>query len=110
MSKAALMTMSGNLANVFAARGVRVNHFNVGWVLTPNEYLLKMSEGLPEGWSDNPEREYVPTGRMTRPEEIARHAVFWLSDESRPVTGSVVDLEQYPVIGRLPLKEGKELG
>ena len=106
MSKAALVTMSRNLANVFAFDQVRINHFNVGWVITPNEYTLKMSEGLPEGWSDHPEREHVPTGKMTQPEEIAAHTVFWLSDSSRPISGSVVDLEQYPIIGRIPLKEG----
>ena len=106
MSKAAIMTMSRNLANVLAVDHVRVNHFNVGWVITPNEYKLKMSEGLLEGWSDNPDIENVPTGRMTQPEEIAAHAVFWLSDESRPISGSVIDLEQYPIIGRIPLKEG----
>ena len=107
MSKAALMTMSRNLANVLATDHVRVTHFNVGWVITPNEYQLKMSEGLPPGWSDNPTPEDVPTGRMTQPEEIAPHAVFWLSDESRPISGSVIDLEQYPIIGRIPLKEGQ---
>ncbi len=106
MSKAALMTMSRNLANVFAFDHVRINHFNVGWVITPNEYILKMNEGLPEGWSDSPDFEHVPTGQMTRPEEIAAHVVFWLSDESRPISGSVIDLEQYPIIGRIPLKEG----
>lgn len=106
MSKAALVTMSRNLANVLAYDQVRVNHFNVGWVITPNEYKLKMSEGLPAGWSDHPELEHVPTGKMTQPEDIATHAVFWLSDESRPISGSVIDLEQYPVVGRIPLKEG----
>jgi NAD(P)-dependent dehydrogenase (short-subunit alcohol dehydrogenase family) len=106
ISKGALMTMSRNLANVLAADHVRVNHFNVGWVITPNEYKLKMTEGLPEGWSDNPDADSVPTGKMTQPEEIAAHAVFWLSDESRPISGSVIDLEQYPIIGRIPLKEG----
>lgn len=106
VSKAALMAMSRNLANVLAFDHVRVTHFNVGWVITPNEYKLKMSEGLPEGWSDNPNLEHVPTGKMTQPEDIAAHAVFWLSDESRPISGSVIELEQYPIIGRIPLKEG----
>jgi NAD(P)-dependent dehydrogenase (short-subunit alcohol dehydrogenase family) len=106
MSKAALMTMSRNLANVLAPEHVRVTHFNVGWVITPNEYKLKMTEGLSEGWSDRPEPEHVPSGRMTQPEEIAAHAIFWLSDESRPISGSVIELEQYPIIGRIPLKEG----
>ena len=108
MAKAALMTQSRNLANLLASDHVRITHFNVGWVITPNEYKLKISEGLPEGWSDNPDLEYVPTGKMTRPEEIAPHVVFWLSNDSRPITGSVIDLEQYPVIGRIPLKEGDQ--
>ncbi|MDX1520209.1 MAG: SDR family oxidoreductase [Anaerolineae bacterium] len=107
MSKAALMALSRNLANVLAPDKVRVNHFNVGWVLTPNEYRLKISEGLPEGWSDHPDPADVPTGRMTQPEEIAAHAAFWLSDDSRPISGSVIELEQYPIIGRIPLKEGQ---
>ena len=107
MSKAALVTLSRNLANVLAYDHVRVTHFNVGWVITPNEYKLKVSEGLPEDWADNPEPEHVPTGKMTQPEEVAAHAVFWLSDESRPISGSVIDLEQYPIIGRIPLKEGE---
>jgi len=106
VSKGALMTLSRNLANVLAVDHVRVNHFNVGWVITPNEYKLKMSEGLAEGWSDTPDSDSVPTGKMTQPEEIAAHVVFWLSDESRPISGSVIELEQYPVIGRIPLKEG----
>jgi len=108
ISKGALMTLSRNLANVLAPKRVRITHFNVGWVLTPNEYNLKMSEGLPEGWPDIPDPQNVPAGKMTRPEDIAAHATFWLSDGSRPVTGSVIDLEQYPIIGRLPLKEGDQ--
>ena len=110
ISKAGLMTLSRNLANALATSRVRVTHFNVGWVITPNEYRLKMSEGLPEGWPDMPDPENRPAGRMTRPDEIAAHAVFWLSDESRPVTGSVIDLEQYPIIGRIPVKEDDGTG
>ena len=40
------------------------------------------------------------------PEKIAAAAVYWLSDESRPISGSVVELEQYPIIGRNPVKKG----
>ena len=106
MSKAALVTMSRNLADVFAPKQVRFTCFNVGWVITPNEYQLKMREGLAENWHLNPDSISVPTGKMTQPEAIAAQAVFWLSDESRPISGSVIDLEQFPIIGRLPLKEG----
>lgn len=106
ISKAGLMTMSRNLANYLGQDRVRVTHFNVGWVITPNEYKLKMREGLPEGWPENRDRNSVPSGKMTQPEDIAAHAAFWLSDDSRPITGSVMELEQYPIIGRLPVKEG----
>jgi len=34
------------------------------------------------------------------PKKIAAAAVYWLADESGPVSGQVVDLEQYPFIGR----------
>lgn len=107
MSKAAMATLSRNLANTFAPQRVRFNHFNVGWVLSENEYRLKIEEGLGEDWP----RQFagtseVPAGRMTQPADIAAHAAFWLADASRPISGAVIDLEQFPVIGRVPLKEG----
>lgn len=101
MSKGALMTMSRNLANVLGPRGVRVNHLNVGWVLTPNEYQLKIADGLSKDWPEKVAPETAPSGRLIKPEEIAAAAVYWLSDESRPISGSVVELEQYPVLGRI---------
>jgi NAD(P)-dependent dehydrogenase (short-subunit alcohol dehydrogenase family) len=106
ISKGALMTMSRNLANVLAVEKVRVNHLNVGWVITPNEYKIKLGEGLPENWPEKLGPDNIPSGRMTQPEEIAAHVAFWLSDDSRPISGSVLELEQYPIIGRIPLKEG----
>jgi hypothetical protein len=43
-----------------------------------------------------------------KPEEIAAAAIFWISDESYPISGSIIDMEQHPVIGRNPPKEVKE--
>ncbi len=106
MSKAALMTLTRNAADALGRTGVRVNYFLVGWVLSENERQLKIKEGLPADWAEHPPLEYVPTGVMTQPEDIAGAAVYWLGDESRPFTGGVIELEQYPVIGRNPLKEG----
>jgi len=107
VSKGALMTLSRNLADALCYDGVRVNHFNVGWVLTPNEYQYKLKDGLPADWPDNIPAQYAPTGRIMKPEEIAAAAVYWLSDESRPISGSVVDIEQYPFVGRNPTKRGE---
>ena len=108
ISKGGLMTMSRNLANVLAIDHVRINHLNVGWVLTPNEYEVKRADGLPEDWPETIGSEHAPAGRMTQPDEIANHVAFWLSDASRPISGSVLELEQYPFIGRNPAKEGDE--
>lgn len=108
MSKGALMTMSRNLADYLGPEQVRVNHFNVGWVLTDNEYKQKLEDGLPENWPETLDPMYAPSGRILKPEEIGAAAVYWLSDESRPISGSVLELEQYPVIGRNPTKRGDD--
>ena len=105
ISKGALMTFSRNLADALGRDGVRVNHVNLGWVLSPNEYRLKVKEGLPADWPDHPPPAFAPSGRIMTPEQIATAAVYWVGDESRPISGSVLELEQYPVIGRNPLKE-----
>jgi NAD(P)-dependent dehydrogenase (short-subunit alcohol dehydrogenase family) len=104
ISKGALMTLSRNLADALCYDGIRVNHFNVGWVLTPNEYKQKVRDGLPADWPEKVDPVYAPSGKIMPPEKIAAAAVYWLSDESRPVSGSVVELEQYPMIGRNPTK------
>jgi NAD(P)-dependent dehydrogenase (short-subunit alcohol dehydrogenase family) len=106
ISKGALMTLSRNVADSLSYEKIRVNHFNVGWVLTPNEYKQKIADGLPANWPEHIEPQFAPSGRIMPPEKIAAAAVYWLSDESRPISGSVVELEQYPFIGRNPTKKG----
>jgi NAD(P)-dependent dehydrogenase (short-subunit alcohol dehydrogenase family) len=105
LSKGALMTLTRNLADAYGRDRVRFNHVNLGWVLSPNEYKLKIREGLPPDWPDHPPAAFAPSGRIMSPETIAAAAVYWIGDESRPISGSVLELEQYPVIGRNPLKE-----
>lgn len=107
MSKGALMTMSRNLADALAYDHIRVNHFNVGWVLSDNEYKQKIQDGLPADWPENIDPQYAPSGRIMQPEEIAAASIYWISDESRPISGSVLELEQYPIVGRNPTKKGE---
>jgi NAD(P)-dependent dehydrogenase (short-subunit alcohol dehydrogenase family) len=103
--KGALMTLTRNLADAHAAEGIRVNQINVGWTLTPNERALKAKEGLPEDWPSRLPVVFAPAGRLFSPDEIAAAAVYFLSDEASLVNGAVLDLEQYPMIGRNPAKE-----
>ena len=105
ISKGALITLSRNLADAHGRDKIRVNHLNVGWVLSPNEYELKVKEGLPRDWPDHPPAAFAPSGKLMTPETIATMAVYWIGDESRPVSGSVLEVEQYPAIGRNPIKE-----
>jgi NAD(P)-dependent dehydrogenase (short-subunit alcohol dehydrogenase family) len=107
ISKGGLITLSRNLADALCYDQIRVNHFNVGWVLTPNEYRQKIADGLAENWPHHLEPQFAPSGQLLRPQDIAAAAVYWLSDESRPVSGSVLELEQYPIIGRNPTKRGE---
>ena len=104
VSKGGLMTLSRNLADAHGPEGVRVNHFNVGWVLTKNEYDLKRREGLPDDWPEHVPVSAAPSGRLLSPEEVAEFALLFVSDEGALVSGAVVDLEQYPMIGRNPRK------
>ncbi len=106
VSKGALMTMTRNLGDTLhRENGVRVNQINPGWILTEMEMKRKREQGMAEDWYANLPPVIAPAGRILWPEEIANAAVYWITDESGPVSGQVVDLEQYPVVGRNPPKD-----
>ena len=105
VAKGGLMTMTRNLADAHASEDVRFNQLNVGWTLTEGEKQAKQEDGLPPDWETKLPERYAPSGRIFRPEEIAAHAAFWLSDEAGPVSGSVYEIEQFPMVGRNPEKE-----
>ena len=106
VSKGALMTMTRNLGDTLMREdGVRVNQINPGWTLTEAEQKRKLEEGLGEKWYTDLPDVYAPSGRILWPQEIATAAVYWLADESGPISGQVVDIEQHPFIGRNPPKD-----
>jgi NAD(P)-dependent dehydrogenase (short-subunit alcohol dehydrogenase family) len=105
VSKGALMTLTRNLGDTLHREdGVRVNQINPGWVLTENEARRKHEHGLPVDWYKDVPPVFAPSGRILWPAEIAAAAVYWLADESGPISGQIVDLEQHPLIGRNPPK------
>ncbi len=110
ITKGALMTMTRNLGDsLHRDFGIRVNQINPGWVLTETEIARKKQHGLPEDWYAQLPGTYAPSGRILWPKEIAAAAVYWLGDESGPVSGQVVDLEQHPFIGRNPPKDASTI-
>lgn len=106
VSKGALMTLTRNLGDTLHREdGVRVNQINPGWVLTETEAQRKRDHGLAADWFTKVPKVYAPAGRIISPNEIAAAAIYWIADESGPISGQVVDLEQYPFIGRNPPKD-----
>ncbi len=105
ISKGALMTLTRNLGDTLHREyGVRVNQVNPGWIMSENEQLRKQEQGMPADWSANIDKMFAPSGRIFEPAEIAAAVIYFLSDESGPVSGSVLDIEQHPMIGRNPAK------
>ncbi len=100
MSKGALTTMTRNLADALAPEGIRVNQLNPGWVLTETEIRTQKALGKPDDWYEKVPPLWAPTGRPLSPEAVARHVLFWLSEQSAPVTGQVYDVDQVPYVGR----------
>jgi NAD(P)-dependent dehydrogenase (short-subunit alcohol dehydrogenase family) len=96
VSKGALMTLTRNAASLLNHARIRVNQINVGWTLTEGERRVKRDE---EGKGDEWIAEATatrPFGRLLMPQDIAYAAAYFASNESECVTGSVLDLEQYP--------------
>jgi NAD(P)-dependent dehydrogenase (short-subunit alcohol dehydrogenase family) len=107
ISKGGLMTLTRNLADALAPEHIQINQLNVGWTLTPNEYQYKLNDGLAPDWPQHLPFGAAPSGRIHAPEEVAMAAIYFLSDEAALINGAVLDVEQFPVIGRNPVKEEK---
>ncbi|HYE20615.1 MAG TPA: SDR family oxidoreductase [Tepidisphaeraceae bacterium] len=106
LSKGALMTLTRNLGDALHRdHGVRVNQINPGWIGSANEHRVQTAMGKPADWVQRLPKEFAPSGDIIPPEVIAAAVAYWLSDESRPISGTVMEMEQYPVIGRNPPKE-----
>jgi NAD(P)-dependent dehydrogenase (short-subunit alcohol dehydrogenase family) len=96
VSKGGLMTLTKNAAALLNRDRIRVNQINVGWTLTEGERRVKREQ---EGKGDEWLGEAIatrPFGRLLAPLDIAYAAAYFASNESECVTGSVLDLEQYP--------------
>ena len=85
-SKAGLIGLTKSLASEVSARGVRVNAIAPGYIDTdmtsvvPEEFKKKMLEA-------------VPLKRVGTPEDVARTALFFASDDSSYITGQVLPVD-----------------
>ncbi|MGD9913268.1 MAG: SDR family oxidoreductase [Rhizobiaceae bacterium] len=96
-TKGALATLTRNAANAHLADRIRVNGINMGWSDTPAERAMQAQTlGRGSGWVDEAGKTQ-PFGRLLAAEEVANLAVFLLSGASGPMTGALIDQEQWVV-------------
>ena len=94
VSKGALQTMTKNLAYSLMRHKIRVNQVSPGWMDTESEDTTQRTfHGATAGWLERAEAEQ-PTGRLIKPQEVAKVVAFYLSDESGMMTGTIVDYDQ----------------
>lgn len=87
-SKSAVIGMTRSLARDHGAQGIRVNALAPGWIMTERQLTLWLT---PEADAMRNDRQALK--RRLVPDDIARVALFLVSDESGGMTGqcSVVD-------------------
>ncbi|OXI43838.1 SDR family oxidoreductase [Burkholderia aenigmatica] len=94
-TKAALALLTKNAAHAHRFDRIRINGINMGWADTPGEREMQaniLSKG--DEWLKNAAAQQ-PFGRLLSSDDVARLAIFLLSDTSSPMTGALVDQEQW---------------
>ncbi|WP_434635081.1 SDR family oxidoreductase [Chromobacterium sp. CV08] len=86
-SKAGLLSLVRTLSAEWLGRGIRVNGLSPGPTQTPAFGKLGMPQSEAPALLEQI-RKLVPLGRLGRPEELAKAAVFLASDESSFMLGS----------------------
>ena len=93
-SKGALVTLTKNVANAYAAGHIRCNGILLGWMDTPGESVTqKKFHGASEDWLAKVEAAQ-PMGQLVKPEEVAGLITYMLSPESGVMTGALIDYDQ----------------
>ena len=83
-SKGACRRSRATLPTHFCPDRIRVNGINMGWAATPAEQIMQGETlGKGPGWLAEA-GSAMPLGRLLTIEEVARLAVFLLSEQFRP--------------------------
>lgn len=85
-SKAAVASLTRTMARELAKANIRVNAVAPGFVDT------EMNQQVEAGYLDS-QLHHTAIGRIARPEEVARVAVFLASDEASYMTGQIIRVD-----------------
>jgi 2-keto-3-deoxy-L-fuconate dehydrogenase len=95
-SKAAVVGLTRSVAADFVASGVRCNCICPGTVQSPSLEQRMQANAAAAGGIEQARAAFVarqPMGRLGRPEEIARMAVYLASDDAQFVTGQAMVID-----------------
>jgi NAD(P)-dependent dehydrogenase (short-subunit alcohol dehydrogenase family) len=94
MSKGAVLSMTISIAKDYVDKNIRCNCICPARVHTPfvDDYLKKNYAGKEKEIFETLSK-YQPIGRMGKPEEIAKLALFLCSEESTFITGVAYDID-----------------
>jgi 3-oxoacyl-[acyl-carrier protein] reductase len=91
-AKAAMISLSKEMARELAPRGIRVNSVAPGSILFPGGSWEKRQIENPEGIAAFVKAE-LPFGRFGRPEEVADVVVFLASNRAQWVSGACITVD-----------------
>lgn len=91
-AKAALISLSKEMARELAPHGIRVNSVAPGSILFPGGSWDRRRKEDPEGIAAFVERE-IPAGRFGTPEEVADVVVFLASERASWISGACINVD-----------------
>lgn len=91
-AKAAMISMSANLALEAAPKGIRVNSVAPGSIVFPGGSWERRQQADPEGIGKFIE-DNIPSGRFGSPEEVAAVVTFLASPKASWVTGACLNVD-----------------
>jgi len=89
VSKGALNQLSRSIAVEYGPLGIRSNAICPGMVETDMTDELRQNAELMEEWK----KYYYPMGRFAKPEEVAQACLFFASDASSFITGTLLPVD-----------------
>ncbi len=90
LTKSTLYTLSTHIAHHYAKYGIRSNYLVMGWTPTEGELELREKEGVSEEELKNEAAGIIPMGRMLNRFDPVPAVMYFISDDSRMTTGSLL--------------------